>query len=124
MVAGRQSIKYIFPTTFSPADSGGFEKPPLRKHRPLYARRENVRGKFSVWLQTSVSAESSDIYLSESNDILTPDKPRFAPVWQIKSREARKFFLNFWQIGDGFFKFLPQKKLVDRQIYTWKQKRQ
>jgi len=33
MVAGRQGIKYIYPTTFSNADSGGFEKPPLRKHK-------------------------------------------------------------------------------------------
>jgi hypothetical protein len=33
MVAGRQSIKYIYPTTFSHSDSGGFEKPPLRKHK-------------------------------------------------------------------------------------------
>jgi hypothetical protein len=33
MVAGRQGIKYIYPTTFSHADSGGFEKPPLRKHQ-------------------------------------------------------------------------------------------
>jgi hypothetical protein len=33
MVAGRHSIKYIYLTTFSHADSGGFEKPPLRKHK-------------------------------------------------------------------------------------------
>jgi hypothetical protein len=33
MVAGRQGIKYIYPTTFAHADSGGFEKPPLRKHK-------------------------------------------------------------------------------------------
>ncbi len=33
MVAGRKGIKYIYPTTFSHADSGGFEKPPLRKHK-------------------------------------------------------------------------------------------
>jgi len=33
MVAGRQGIKYIYPTTFSHADSGGFDKPPLRKHK-------------------------------------------------------------------------------------------
>jgi hypothetical protein len=33
MVAGRQGIKYIYPTTFSHADSGGFEMPPLRKHK-------------------------------------------------------------------------------------------
>lgn len=33
MVAGRQGIKYIYPTTFAHADSGGFQKPPLRKHK-------------------------------------------------------------------------------------------
>jgi hypothetical protein len=33
MVAGHQGIKYIYPTTFAHADSGGFEKPPLRKHK-------------------------------------------------------------------------------------------
>ena len=33
MVARRQGIKYIYPTTFSHADSGGFDKPPLRKHK-------------------------------------------------------------------------------------------
>jgi hypothetical protein len=33
MVVGRQGIKYIYLTTFSHADSGGFEKPPLQKHK-------------------------------------------------------------------------------------------
>jgi hypothetical protein len=33
MVAGRQNIKYIYPTTFTHADSGCFKKPPLRKHK-------------------------------------------------------------------------------------------
>jgi hypothetical protein len=32
-VAERQGIKYIYTTMFSHADSGGFVKPPLRKHK-------------------------------------------------------------------------------------------
>ena len=33
MVAGRVSYKCYLRSTFAHADSGGFEKPPLRKHK-------------------------------------------------------------------------------------------
>jgi hypothetical protein len=51
MVAGRQGIKYINPTTFSHADSGGFEKPPLRKHKRC------------VLLGGSVDSDAQDDYI-------------------------------------------------------------
>ena len=113
MVRWRVAQSLYLRSTFGVGDRTRLRNRTTAQTQVLYARRENVRGKFRTWPERSISAESSDIYLSESNDILTPDKPRLAPVWQIKSREARKFFLNFWkptfwQIGEGFFNFFAK----------------
>jgi hypothetical protein len=42
MVAGRVSYKRYLRSTFSHADSGGFEKPPLRKHKRWLQALENL----------------------------------------------------------------------------------
>jgi hypothetical protein len=70
MVAGRQSYKYIYPTTFAHADSGGFEKPPLRKHKrwQLFTIKQMKRILTILLLLSLVSCSNKQTGEENQND--------------------------------------------------------
>ncbi len=118
MVAGRLSIKYICLTTFSHVDSGGFEKPPLRKHKrwwqlPLDPLDSDMNKKninilatiiLGLTLLNCVATKSTSVIYSDNYDkqtnttsvIIFPYGSVKVPGKWVKTRESDVSFQHFF----------------------------